>query len=381
MKKLWFSILSAVLLIGCGQSDQPKAPSVGGDLSGQVVNGVPTKKGARPYMAFIKNLTNKNSPFGCGGAVLARQWILTAAHCTYNSDTDKVTVLVASLDRTSTTEGEVLEVEKFYNHPKWKGNTLGGNDISLIKLAKPITHPDVKPIGLPSNEIESILDVDGQFALLVGWGLTKAGNPKMSIMLNEVSLPIEPNPRMCSGNRAPKNSICTPVYQDRSACSGDSGSPLAREHQGKWYVLGTVSYGLPNCKGNNTYMRVNGYLDWIKETSGLGPGNEDEWGETDPPKEEIFKGKVNVNSSSFQPNGTKGFEYSGGLLKAELSSSASGDFDLYLQKKEGVRWVDVGSSTNEGHNESLNYNAAAGKYRWEVYAYEGSGEYTLKQMK
>lgn len=100
-----------------------------------------------------------------------------------------------------------------------------------------------------------------------------------------------------------------------------------------------------------------------------------------PPPGGTYKGTVNTNSSSFQPNGTKGFEYEGGVLKAELSSLATGDFDLYLQKKEGVRWVDVGNSTNEGHSETITYDGVAGQYRWEIYAYEGSGEYTLKASK
>lgn len=99
-----------------------------------------------------------------------------------------------------------------------------------------------------------------------------------------------------------------------------------------------------------------------------------------PPGEQIYEGSVNVNSSSFQPN-SKGFEHSGGELKAVLSSSANGDFDLYLQRKEGVKWIDVASSIQKGNNESITLNATVGKYRWEVYAYEGGGEYKIIETK
>lgn len=99
------------------------------------------------------------------------------------------------------------------------------------------------------------------------------------------------------------------------------------------------------------------------------------------PDEDTHQGNVNPNSSSFQPNGTKGFNFAGGMLKARLNSSVSGDFDLYLQKKEGVRWIDVSSSTNEGHSEEIVYNAASGQYRWEIYAYDGSGDYTLTESR
>lgn len=377
MKKVWCAgVLALGLLVGCGQSTQPESPSaVSNKMSGLVINGVPVEKGTRPYMAFVKNLTD--TPFGCGGAVLARQWILTAAHCTSDSDEDKVTVLVGSLDRTSTTEGEILEVEAFYNHPGWTGEALGGNDISLIKLAKPITHPDVKPIGLPSNQIESILDVKGKFAILSGWGITRLDAPKMSVILHEVTLPIEPNPATCSGEKAPTNTICTPVFQGKSACSGDSGSPLVQQHQGKWYALGVASYGVEDCGGDNTYIRVNAYLDWIKENSGLEPGSEDDWEDENKelPKDKIYEGIVTEDASSFHP-----FSWPGGELKIQLDSQAEGDFDLYLQRKEGARWVGVARSVTQGHNEKIVYNALKGEYRWEVYSYEGDGSYKLEYI-
>ncbi|GGR57340.1 hypothetical protein GCM10008959_18840 [Deinococcus seoulensis] len=57
------------------------------------------------------------------------------------------------------------------------------------------------------------------------------------------------------------------------------------------------------------------------------------------------------------------------------------DFDLYLQKKSGSRWVDVAASEGSSSNESVTYNAGSGTYRWEVYAYSGSGSYTLNTSK
>lgn len=94
-----------------------------------------------------------------------------------------------------------------------------------------------------------------------------------------------------------------------------------------------------------------------------------------------FRGHVNTNSSSFQPNGTKGFQWKGGNITGTLSSNERGDFDLYLQKKEGVRWIDIRASSNGGHHESITYNASPGKYRWETYAYDGSGAYQLTVKK
>lgn len=109
--------------------------------------------------------------------------------------------------------------------------------------------------------------------------------------------------------------------------------------------------------------------------SGVDPG-------PDPnpkPDDQIYEGRVNNNSSSFQPN-SKGFQWSGGNLKGVLSSSAA-DLDLYLQKRVNNRWVDVAASVNNASSEMIDFNAASGTYRWEIYAYRGSGAYTLRQSK
>lgn len=96
------------------------------------------------------------------------------------------------------------------------------------------------------------------------------------------------------------------------------------------------------------------------------------------PENPVYKGKISERSSNFQPSKT-GFEWKGGSIKAELSGSAA-DLDLYLQKRVQGYWEDVAASIGFDSKESINYNAAAGTYRWDIYAYDGSGDYTLKQM-
>jgi hypothetical protein len=61
-----------------------------------------------------------------------------------------------------------------------------------------------------------------------------------------------------------------------------------------------------------------------------------------------------------------------------LSGPSSADFDLYLQKKSSSgSWSAVASSEGSTATESIDYNAAAGSYRWQVYAYSGSGSFSL----
>lgn len=90
-------------------------------------------------------------------------------------------------------------------------------------------------------------------------------------------------------------------------------------------------------------------------------------------------GNLKQYTSGFQSK--DGFQHSGGKLEAVLSSQAE-DFDLYLQKKNDAGyWTDVAESLGYDSNETITYNGDSGTYRWEVYAYEGSGQYTLKETR
>ncbi|MFB9315695.1 M4 family metallopeptidase [Nocardioides plantarum] len=88
-------------------------------------------------------------------------------------------------------------------------------------------------------------------------------------------------------------------------------------------------------------------------------------------------GTVSNRASSYKPSST-GIATSGGTINACLTGPSGSDFDLYLQKKSGSSWTDVAASESAGSTETIAYTAGSGTYRLEVYAYSGSGSYTLK---
>ncbi|WP_221089957.1 S8 family peptidase [Deinococcus aquaedulcis] len=94
-----------------------------------------------------------------------------------------------------------------------------------------------------------------------------------------------------------------------------------------------------------------------------------------------YTGSVTQGASSYQPGNTGYFQYAGGSLKGTLSAPAGTDFDLYLQQWNGAAWVDVAKAEGSTSSELLTYTAASGYYRWEVYAYVGSGQYTLVEQR
>ena len=89
-----------------------------------------------------------------------------------------------------------------------------------------------------------------------------------------------------------------------------------------------------------------------------------------------YTGTVSSRTSAAAPSAS-GFAAVGGLHSGRLSGPSSADFDLYLQRLSGSRWVITSRAEGTTSSESIDYNGTAGTYRWLVYAYSGSGSFSL----
>lgn len=96
-----------------------------------------------------------------------------------------------------------------------------------------------------------------------------------------------------------------------------------------------------------------------------------------PCTERTASGSLASRGTAYASSST-GFTVAAGQVVGCLDGPTGADFDLYLQRRSSSgTWSDVARSESSGADEQVTYTATAGTYRWRVYAYSGSGAWSL----
>lgn len=286
-------VLSNILL-AAGLVCALNAPALGETDTEMIVGGAPAEPGKYPWQVRLYESMDDEIGF-CGGSIIDKQWILTAAHCLL--DTDSVVVGFGDVDRTKTTK---IESEKIFVHPDYADGEKA--DVALVKLAKPI--PDAPAVSYAGGDATQRLLQPGARATVTGWGAVwdfQAFNNAMDVMagrrtvserrllndeelqaprlLHEVDIEVIDQQEckavydqlQVSAFTIGDTEICaTGPRGGKDSCFGDSGGPLVVPEGNGYVQVGIVSWG-PQC-GNplfpGVYTRVSSFSDWIKGTMG-----------------------------------------------------------------------------------------------------------------
>lgn len=249
--------------------------------SGLIVGGAAIKRGQWPYIAALFYTEKRKNAYFCGGTIISRRHVITAAHCLQQKyhdvalGVDDLVVHVGryNISKANETGSFITKVEEISIHPDWDpAATAYDADLAILRIEALNTGSDFIQIACWPTE-DTLSAGDGY---VIGWGLSEQTNFKKTetiarqVFLNAVTneycflhrtelISLSSNRTFCAGG------------EGAGPCNGDSGGGFFTKVGEAWYLRGIVSSSVVDndgrCDVNQfaVFTNVVKYTPWVKQ--------------------------------------------------------------------------------------------------------------------
>ncbi|MCH8543390.1 MAG: serine protease [Alcanivorax sp.] len=268
--------------------------AAGASVTPYIYGGDDAEEGVWPWMALLAVVDPASPPggrsirvFRCGGILINEDYVLTAAHCLFNTDENPplqaqdIRIAYDRVDAPDSLSGYQTFAAEIIIHPdydEYSKNDLS-DDIALLRLHDAATTLTVFP-GLADQStittLETLTESErDDIATALGWGQTEDG--QVASTLQQVSLDYilrwQCN-QAWGGTHISEKMVCAAetdppetATDGQDTCFGDSGGPLLIDTDTEAPIsIGITSFGTAECGNPNppgVYTNVAYYRDWI----------------------------------------------------------------------------------------------------------------------
>jgi len=241
------------------------------DLSNRIIGGNDTEAGDYPYFVDL---------WSCGGALIAPDIVLFAAHCEDTALNMQVNIGAYKPKSDAGGSSQPRFCDEWIADPDYEEEPVSNSDFALCKLDRPVDihrNSTQKQVFLELNRDES-LPASGDPLVVIGQGrLTEGGD--VAETLQDLVVPALTNEE-CNRNDRYMGYITDLMfcagYPDtggKDSCQGDSGGPIvSRTVRDDGTVvdthMGVVSWGVGCARERfpGVYARTSSRYDWIVDT-------------------------------------------------------------------------------------------------------------------